>query len=146
MTRYDELVAAGDTGNKNDIPAWIVQNASWLPVVTWPTADGHEPRSLYVEQYWLPIVGPSALLAWWRLRTLLDLTGPSGLVVVCDELAAQLGLGRPQGRNAPIVRTLTRLCRFGFARIARDCLEVRATAPGVDATQRRRLPRTIAET
>lgn len=33
MTRYDELVA-----NKNDIPDWITDHATWLPVVTWPAA------------------------------------------------------------------------------------------------------------
>ena len=144
MTGYDEFAGGRVAGNKNDISAWIADSAAWLPVVTWP-AEGHEPRGLYVEQFWLPIIGPSALLAWWRLRSLLDLAGPSGLIVDCAELAARLGLGHACGRNAPIVRTLARLCRFGFARIAHDCLEVRAIAPTLDATQHGGLARRKAE-
>ena len=44
MTGYEQFVAAGDTGNKNDIPDWITDHATWLPVVTWP-ADRTPRRS-----------------------------------------------------------------------------------------------------
>ena len=53
---------------------------------------GHDPRSAYVEKFWLGILGPSTT---WLLRHLageLDLH-PDGFVLSLPECATALGLG-----------------------------------------------------
>jgi hypothetical protein len=124
--------------------AWIAAHDA-LPVVSWESeGDGFDPRSAYVETYWLAVLGPSSILTLRRLTDWLEDT-PSGVVVALEELALSLGLGHGTGRNAPVVRTLDRLVGFGVARIAWDAYAVRATIPALTARQVRRLPRYLAE-
>lgn len=80
--------------------------------------DGHDPMSRYVEEFWLPVIGPSCVLAARRLS--IWLTTSPGLVVDLDEFAGQLGLRGGIGRNAAMVRTLDRLVRFGLARVSHE--------------------------
>jgi hypothetical protein len=90
---------------------------SVLRVVPWedPATDTHgvDPRSRYVELFWLPVLGPSAT---WLLRRLVDELdrSPDGVDVRCAELAGALGIGGPQSRHAPLERTLGRCARFGM--------------------------------
>ncbi|MDH3755612.1 MAG: hypothetical protein OEU32_17245 [Acidimicrobiia bacterium] len=114
-----------------------------LTVLPWhdPVVDhrGHDPRAGYVEQFWLGILGPSASWLLRRLTTAFD-DDPDGFVISPADLAAELGLGRGIGGNAPITRTIDRLCMFGMAQRSGDELMVRRRVPSLDRRQVARLP------
>src|SRR3954462_3352447 len=89
-----------------------------LHVRPWPDpvidAVGHDPRSHYVERFWLGILGPST--TWLLRRIAPDLeASPAGVRVPPTEPAKALGLGHMGGRHSPFVRALTRLCQFELA-------------------------------
>jgi len=124
---------------------WISEHES-LPVV-WndPTigAVGFDPRSPYVEIYWLAVLGPSSILAVRRLADWLD-GKPSGIEITLEDLAQSLGLGRSTGRYSPIVRTLQRLVIFDLAAIAWDSYALRRTIPPLSVRHQRQLPDDLA--
>jgi hypothetical protein len=76
---------------------------------------GVAARSAYVEEFWLPVLGPSACLLLRRAAQLLA-ASPDGLAVPADDLARALGLGGTGGRHAPFPRAIARCVRFGMAR------------------------------
>ena len=76
----------------------------------------YDARHVYVETYWLPVLGPSAVLAARRLADLLD-RHPAGVSLDLVELGASLGVGTGTGRHTQINRTLNRLVDFHLARI-----------------------------
>ena len=84
-----------------DTLGWLTENDPW-PVVGWSDqvidALGHDPRSEYVEIFWLPIIVPSCTLAARRLPAWLDAES-SGFKVSVRYLASSLGLGSG-GRNS----------------------------------------------
>ena len=126
-----------------DYGRWIADHNP-LPVIAWHGGgDGFDVRSSYVETYWLPIVGPSAIVAARRLADRLE-DRPSGMVVELEELAGSLGLGRGVARHSPVVRTLERLAMFGLARIGWDAYALCATVPPLPGRHRRRLCATLA--
>ncbi len=96
------------------------QPAPTIAVEAWsdPVIDqlGHDPRSAYVEKFWLPILGPSSV---WLLRRLADGLDrhPEGFDLDLIDTAQSLGVGMRGGRNAPLLRTFERCCRFGAARM-----------------------------
>lgn len=100
-----------------DTVSWLLSHdtVSVVPLVD-PLVDtlGYDARSHYAEAYWLGVLGPSALLALRRINRALD-DHPRGFSVVLSELARELGLGHGPGRNAPVIRTLSRLATFGLA-------------------------------
>ena len=65
-------------------------------VVAWvdPVVDtlGYDPRSWYVEQFWLPIVGPTSTWFLRRIAAGFD-SEPGGFDLNLDEMARALGLG-----------------------------------------------------
>ena len=66
---------------------------------------GYDPRSDYVETFWLTVLGPSAVFALRRCAQWLD--HADGVFEVPLELFGRsVGLGGGGGRRAPIVRTL----------------------------------------
>jgi hypothetical protein len=101
-----------------------------------------DARSVYVETYWLPILGPSCVFAARRLAAWLQ-AEPNGFEISTAALATSLGLGSGVGRSAPIVRTLTRLVDFGLANIS-DTYAVRMMFPPLSARQIMRLPDHLA--
>lgn len=115
-----------------------------LHVVAWrdPVVDklGHDPRSRYVEQHWLGVIGPSTT---WLLRRLADrLDGETeGFDLHLVETATSLGLGMKNGRHSPFMRAIDRACQFGLARRhgAKE-LHVRRRIPHVTQGQLKRLP------
>ena len=71
-----------------------------LPIRPWPDpvidALGHDPRSTYVEPFWLGILGPRTTWLLRRLAAGLD-ASPAGFDLDLADTAAALGLG-VQGR------------------------------------------------
>lgn len=98
---------------------------------------GHAVDGEYVETFWLPILGPSSILALRRLSRWLT-TSPDGITVPLATLSACLGLGHGTGRHAAIVRTLGRLADFHLATIDHDRYLI---APSVQLLPQRLLRR-----
>lgn len=120
-----------------------------LPILPWPDpvidALGHDPRSTYVERFWLGILGPSTT---WLLRHLaagLD-ASPQGFELDLAQTALALGLGSRGGRHSPFMRALTRLCQFDLAEArAGGGLAVRSKVPPLNRRQVLRLPPPLAQ-
>ncbi|MDQ4130345.1 MAG: hypothetical protein M3133_05055, partial [Actinomycetota bacterium] len=80
-----------------------------LPVRPWPDpvidSLGHDPRSPYVERFWLGVLGPSTT---WLLRLLASEleANPEGFELDLAEAAQILGLGGRGGRHSPFMRSL----------------------------------------
>ncbi|MHB8263867.1 MAG: hypothetical protein ACYDGY_09010 [Acidimicrobiales bacterium] len=80
------------------------------------SANGFDPRSLYVETFWLGTLGPTAT---WLIRLAaynLD-NHPAGVILDADEIAHRIGVGAGTGRNGALNKTLRRCARFGIARL-----------------------------
>lgn len=73
---------------------------------------GHDPRSAYVERFWIPILGPSSYLIHRRLVATLERDN-EGAAITSTEWATDLGLGVRGGKHGPFWRSLDRLARFG---------------------------------
>ena len=115
-----------------------------LHVVRWhdPLIDqlGHDPRSRYVERFWLGVLGPSTTLLLRHLAEALDLGGGVAHVDLID-VAGRLGLGHRGGRNSPLARSIQRAIRFGAARPSGSTtLEVRHRLAPLNRAQIERLP------
>lgn len=100
---------------------------------------GFDPRSEYCERFWLPSVGPTALLTMRRFAICFE-EHPAGISVDLAELAGCLGLAAKAGPNSPIGRTLTRLVQFDLAHDLGDSLAVRRRMPPINRRHIRRLP------
>ena len=115
-----------------------------LSVRPWldPVVDrvGHDPRSRYVERFWLGVLGPTSV---WLLRWLawsFDVS-PDGFQVNARDLSAGLGLGRGTGRSSQLSRTISRCTNFGLARrVDHQLIEVRRNLPPLSLGLVRRLP------
>ncbi|MDQ1459329.1 MAG: hypothetical protein QOI08_813 [Actinomycetota bacterium] len=115
-----------------------------IRVMPWPDpvldAIGHDPRSWYVETFWLPTLGPTALLLLRHLADRFE-TSPKGVDLPVAETAAALGLGPREGQHSPLIRSLTRLQQFELACSDGDVtIAVRKTLPPVHRRHVRRLP------
>lgn len=114
-----------------------------LTVLPWtpddPTAGGHDPRSSYVEDYWLGVLGPSATWLIRRFAAGFD-HDPDGFVVPAGEVASEIGLGRGTGASSPFTRTLHRLEVFNLARVSGETVQVRRRIPELSRRQITRLP------
>lgn len=123
-----------------DQPAQV----SRLTVLPWPDPVidllGVDPRSDYVERYWLPLVGPASVLLLRYLAHRFDET-PEGFSLDVTHTARVLGLGTGLGRWGPLQRTVHRCANFGFARRWGDeRLLARRHLPTVTRQQLARLP------
>ncbi len=135
-----------DPRDKN---TWIV-NHDPLHVVrlTDPVIDqaGHDVRSSYVETYWLPILGPTAIWVNRRLADRLDASSADdGIEVSLAELGLLLGISGRVSRHSPLVRTLIRLVDFGVASIGGSSYGVRTTFAPVPLRHQRNLPPSLLE-
>lgn len=99
-----------------------------LTIVPWSDSLverlGHDPRSEYVEMYWLPVIGPSATWLYRRLGAWV--ATDDSLSIDIDDLARSIGIG---GKASPVKRTLDRLVMFHAARWNDGVLEVRRKLP-----------------
>lgn len=118
--------------------------AAVLPILPWPDpvidALGHDPRSLYVERFWLGILGPSTTWLVRHLATGLD-ASPEGFDLDLAQTAQALGLGSKGGKHSPFMRALARCCQFDVADARPDgALAVRRKLPPLTRRQVMRLP------
>lgn len=78
---------------------------------------GFDPRSPYVERFWLGVIGPSTTWLIRRLAAGFD-ASPDGFDMPLGETARAIGLGDKGGRHSPFLRTVNRLIQFELARVA----------------------------
>jgi hypothetical protein len=114
-----------------------------LHVLPWPDdivdTLGHDPRSLYVEEYWLAVLGPSTVWLLRRFAAGFDYS-PDGFDLDLAETARSLGLGDRSGRHSPFVRSINRTIQFGLAQLAgEDALAVRRRVPALNRARLCRL-------
>jgi hypothetical protein len=116
----------------------LVRITPWSdPVID---ALGHDPRSWYAETFWLPTLGPTALLLLRHLSDRFE-EHPRGVTLPVADTAAALGLGPRDGEHSPLVRTLHRLQQFDLAHAhAPEVISVRRTLPPIHQRHVRRLP------
>jgi hypothetical protein len=115
-----------EANTSGDERTWLLVRPLMDPVVE---EHGFPVMSAYVETVVLPILGPTSVLLLRRLGAWVTVC-PDGVQVDLPTLAADLGLGRRAGRNSPLQRSLTRLCKFTMAEWQGEALAVRtAVAP-----------------
>jgi hypothetical protein len=116
-----------------------------LTVRPWPDEVidrmGHDPRSVYVERFWLPLLGPSSVLLLRRLATELE-ANPEEVALPVQETARSLGLGYRGGRTSSFQRTVDRCRQFHLVQLEgdNDVLLARRKLPPLNRGQVARLP------
>jgi hypothetical protein len=118
-----------------------------LTIQPWPDpvldTVGHDPRSLYAERFWLPTLGPTALLLLRHLAAKFD-ASPRGIQLPVADTSRALGLGDRDGTTSPIVRTLARLETFDLAcSDGASTVAVRRNLPPANRRHLRRLPASV---
>jgi len=129
-------------------PAPVIPATGTLKLSPWPDPVidrlGFDPRSAYVETYWLGTLGPSTTWLLRRLATGLE-AAPDGFELDLPTCARELGLGDKGGRHSPFARSLARLVQFEIARWqpSDGTLEVRRRVPPLNRRQVMHLPETL---
>jgi hypothetical protein len=115
-----------------------------LHVTPWrdPVIDllGHDPRSPYVEKFWVATLGPTCTLLLRHIAAGFDLN-PDGFHLDLETTARAIGLGTKDQPNGPFHRGLARIVqlRMGQATLEGD-LAVRHRIPPLTRSQVERLP------
>jgi hypothetical protein len=106
-----------------------------------PTVDerGHDPRSAYVERYWLSVIGPTATWIMRRFAERFD-TEPDGFTLDLAHTATSMGLSFAKGLSSPFGKALHRCVMFGLAQPISDGFAVRRRFPAVARRHLDRLP------
>jgi len=122
-------------------------NTETLEIRPWPDAVidavGHDPRSHYVEEFWLGILGPSTTWLLRRMAAGLE-ESPGGFTMRLADTAKALGLGDKGGRHSPFMRALGRVCQFDLGQLHDEStLAVRRKLPPLNRRQVGRLPDTL---
>lgn len=122
LPRPPTAAAAGPVpGPSGQAAAGSTDQPTRVRVLPWDDpaveAGGLDPRSAYVERFWLPLLGPSAT---WLLRRIADGLdrSPDGFDLDLDDTARALGLGGLGSRHSPFRRAVLRCARYGLARHA----------------------------
>jgi hypothetical protein len=114
-----------------------------LDIRPWPDpvidAIGHDPRSSYVETYWLGILGPSTTWLLRRFARGFD-ASPAGFTLALDDTARALGLAAAASKHSAFARALSRCVQFDLAQDRGDVLAVRRKVPPLNRRQVIRLP------
>ena len=122
-------------------------DADTLDIRPWPDpvidTVGHDPRSHYVEEFWLGILGPSTTWLLRRMASGLE-AHPSGFTMTLADTAKALGLGNKGGRHSPFMRALGRVCQFDLGQLQDEgTLAVRRNLPPLNRRQVEHLPDTL---
>ena len=123
-----------------------ITNSEVITLIPWLDqridAFGHDPRSAYVEQFWLSTLGPSTT---WFLRHCADLLDETASTAVnLRETAGTLGIGHEGGARSAMAKTVARACRFRAARsVGSTTLAVRRRLPHLSHRQLHRLPEPV---
>lgn len=130
------------TGSETSAQNDTVNIRPWIDAIV--DARGHDPRSAYVERYWVATIGPSAA---WIVRRLADEfdTAPHGFEIDLHATARSLGMSYRRGEQSPFGRALQRCVMFGLMRPSVDGYEVRRRLPNVPFRQLRRLPEALQD-
>ncbi len=120
-----------------------------LHITPWndPILDriGHDPRSGYVERFWLPILGPTTTVLLRRLASQFDAT-PDGFDLTVVDTAAEIGLGGRAGRNGPFLRAFGRASQFKLSQpLEDDVMAVRRLLPPLSGHQAAKLPGSLTD-
>jgi len=139
-TTYDQTYSDGESAGV----ARACEPTLRIETLLDPVIDqiGHDPRSSYVETYWLPVLGPSTTWLLRRFATYLD-DVPAGVELDSEELARGLGIGERTGPNAPFARTVKRCVDFQMAEWRDHSLAVRRHLPPLARRHLRRLPESL---
>lgn len=118
---------------------WIVAHdplpIGVLHVTPTPGVTYYPLGSSYVERYWTPVLGPSAIIL---ARLCSSMTGVS---VPLTELGQAIGVSKlGTSRNSPVVRALSRLTDFGAARVAAGEFQLASSMPEIPDRLMTRLP------
>jgi hypothetical protein len=97
----------------------------------------HGPDHCYVENVWLPVIGPAAYVVWRHLARLAS-RSPRHTISL-PRLAAVTGLGPAGGRQSSTNRALRRLERFDLIHLDADRIVLRISLPFITTRQLARL-------
>lgn len=105
---------------------------------------GHDPRSLYVERFWLGVLGPTAT---WVLRRLTAGLADhhDGYRTDLGAMAKAMGLSFSPSRSSPFSKALQRCTMFGLAHQTSDGFAVRRRVPTVAHRHLRRMPDSVRD-
>jgi hypothetical protein len=124
-------------------PFELALNDPTIVIVPWydDVVDpiGYDPRSFYVETFWLNVLGPTATWLMRRMVTGLD-EYPGGYELDLDQTASALGLTFTPGASNPFARSLNRCVLFGAAQPVAGGLAVRRRLPPVANRHLQRMP------
>jgi hypothetical protein len=128
-----------------DVIQLIPAHATIRPWID-PIVDdrGHDPRSAYVERYWLSVIGPTATWIMRRFAERFD-GEPDGFVLDLEHTAASMGLSFTKGLNSPFGKALHRCVMFGLAQPLSDGFAVRRRFPTVAQRHLQRLPEDLRD-
>jgi hypothetical protein len=124
-------------------PFELALNEPTIVIVPWydEVVDpiGYDPRSTYVETFWLNVFGPTATWLIRRMVTGLD-EYPGGYELDLDQTASALGLTFTPGASNPFARSMNRCVLFGAAQPVSGGLAVRRRLPPVANRHLQRMP------
>ena len=128
-------------------PMWEFQSP--IRITSWRDVNieslGYDPRSSYVEKFWLPFLGPSTIFLARRITEILE-NEPYGTAIDLQELSIMLGLGPNITKHSSIQKTLNRLLVFELARIMPSkAVSVRLKLPPLPQRFISRLPQSLQE-
>ena len=114
-----------------------------ITIVPWvdPVVDdtGVDPRSRYVEMFWLGVLGPTATWLIRRLVAGLE-RHPDGYHLDLTATARAMGLSYSPRRSTPFSKALQRCVMFGLAHATTDGFAVRRRLPPVSMRHLQRMP------
>jgi hypothetical protein len=111
-----------------------------------PVVDrrGVDPRSAYVERYWLGVLGPTATWILRRFAECFD-SQPDGFELDLEHMATTMGLSYSKGMASPFGKALHRCVMFGVAMPLSNGFSVRRKLPSVAHRHLKRLPDDVQE-
>jgi hypothetical protein len=119
-----------------------VRITPWIDPVVDPR--GHDPRSSYVERFWLGTLGPTA--TWLVRRLVAGFDGqPDGYLLDLSSTAQELGLSNAKGPSSAFAKAFTRCMMFGLAHQRSDGYAVRRMFPDLARRHLSRLPEAVQD-